>query len=137
MYKSLLTRFKGVKSKNNGNYGSIIFSSIFGVICIFLILLAFSFLVERFNVPNPLLSIISVISISFGAFIGGYTAGFKKRKNGLTTGIVAGIITYILVMIIGALISNFTEFSFLTKLIIMIIFGAIGGVLGVNAKKKY
>ena len=97
---------------------------------IFSIILTYTNIQE--NVINPVIMIITAISILIGSSIG----NIKIRKNGLLNGGIIGI-GYILIIYLISSILNW-KFSLNLQSIIMIItaiiFGILGGIIGVNRK---
>ena len=100
------------------------------LLLIFSIILTYTNIQE--NVINPVIMIITAISILIGSSIG----NIKIRKNGLLNGGIIGI-GYILIIYLISSILNW-KFSLNLQSIIMIItaiiFGILGGIIGVNRK---
>ena len=107
---------------------SIIFTLVF--LFIFSVLLTYTNISEKFT--NPTIIVITAISILIGSSIG----NIKVKKNGLLNGALIGGIYLILIYIISSIINN--NFLITKESIIMIIagmiFGMIGGIIGVNKK---
>lgn len=84
------------------------------------------------NVINPVIMIITAISILFGSSV----INSKIKKNGLINGGFVGII-YLLILYFISSILNW-KFSLNIQSIIMIAigiaFGVLGGIIGVNKK---
>ena len=97
---------------------------------IFSIILTYTNIEE--NVINPVIMIITAISILIGSSIG----STKIKKNGLINGGIIGG-SYILILYVVSSILNW-KFSLNIQSIIMIItaviFGILGGIIGVNKK---
>ena len=105
-------------------------STTFILLIIFSIILTYTNTEEK--VINPVIMIITAISILIGSSL----ANIKIKKNGLLNGgIVGGI--YILTIYLISSILNW-KFSLNIQSIIMIataiIFGVLGGIIGVNQK---
>ena len=107
---------------------SIIFTLIF--LFIFSALLTYTNISEKFI--NPTIIVITAISILIGSSIG----NLKVKRNGLLNGAIIGGMYLILIYFISSVLSQ--NFSITLESIIMIIagmiFGMIGGVIGVNKK---
>lgn len=107
---------------------SIIFTLIF--LFIFSMLLTYTNISEKFI--NPTIIVITAISILIGSSIG----NLKVKRNGLLNGAIIGGMYLILIYFISSVLSQ--NFSITLESIIMIIagmiFGMIGGVIGVNKK---
>ena len=97
---------------------------------IFAIILTYTNIEE--NVINPVIMIITAISILIGSSI----ESTKIKKNGLINGGIIGG-SYILILYVVSSILNW-KFSLNIQSIIMIItaviFGILGGIIGVNKK---
>lgn len=72
-----------------------------------------------------------------GAFIGGYIAARIKKEKGIVCGAVVGGTLFIIVLI-GAMIIGFDEVTYRTVISfgVLLIFGALGGIKGVNRKTR-
>lgn len=84
------------------------------------------------NVINPVIMVITAISILIGSSIG----NGKIKKNGLINGGIVGGIYIILIYLISSVLN--WRFSLNLQSIIMIsisvIFGILGGIIGVNKR---
>lgn len=100
------------------------------MLIIFSIILTYTNIQE--SVINPVIMIITAISILIGSSLG----NTKIRKNGLINGGIIGG-TYIIIIYLISSILNW-KFSINMQSIIMIItaivFGILGGIVGVNKK---
>lgn len=72
-----------------------------------------------------------------GAFVGGYIAARIKKEKGIVCGAVVGGTLFIIVLI-GAMIIGFDEVTYRTVISfgVLLIFGALGGIKGVNRKTR-
>ena len=97
---------------------------------IFSILLTFTQINE--NTIAPVIIVVTAISI----FIGSSIANSKIKKNGVLNGALIGGI-YIIIMYLSSSILN-RQFALTSEsaimIIIAIIFGIVGGIIGVNKK---
>ena len=119
--KTIINIFKGV---------GIALITTLVMLIIFSIILTYTNIQE--NVINPVILIITAISILLGSSL----VSMKLKKNGLINGgIIGGI--YILIIYLVSSILNW-KFSLNLQSIIMIvtavIFGVLGGIIGVNKK---
>lgn len=100
------------------------------MLIIFSIILTYTNINE--NVINPVIMIITAINILIGSSLG----NVKIRKNGLINGGMIGAI-YILIIYLISSILNW-RFSLnvqsLIMIVIAIVFGILGGIIGVNKK---
>ena len=111
-----------------GTIISIIFTLIF--LFIFSIVLTYTNMSEKFI--NPTIIVITAISILIGSSIG----NLKVKRNGLLNGAIIGAMYLIFIYFVSSILSG--NFSVTLESIIMIIagmiFGMIGGIIGVNKK---
>jgi len=112
-------------------------SSLIGMVIIILCLLLFSILITKFDAPEIMVTIMSSLALCIGAYSGGYISSKRRRQNGLLMGIISGILIYCLILIVGLIFAKTAiSFGILSKLILTLICGAIGGIFGVNSRKK-
>lgn len=117
---------------------AILFGTITGTFSSIFILVVLSFLfVKSQNIPIFVITPLTMFIIALGAFVSGYISARILRNNGLLYGIISGFIMFIIVFISGLMISG-REISTLSlvKLTLMLLMGAIGGIIGVNKKVK-
>ncbi|MBQ2937758.1 MAG: TIGR04086 family membrane protein [Clostridia bacterium] len=100
------------------------------------LLIIFSIILTYTNIQetaiNPVIMIITAISILIGSSI----VNIKIKKNGLVNGAIIGAIYIISIYLISSILN--WKFSLNLQSIIMIviaiIFGVLGGIIGVNKK---
>ncbi len=122
----------------NNTQKNIFKSSLIGVIvgtviCVALMALCSLIIVKSGGISPSYIHLIVTFLTSFGAFAGGFAAGKCEGKNGILTGSICGIILFFLILIGSFIvIRGPITFSTLTKLIVIVISGGIGGIFGVN-----
>jgi len=127
---------QNIKSNENSTIKNIFIgvgvSFIFTVIAliIFSVILTYTNIQE--SVINPVIMVITAISILLGSSI----VNAKIKKNGLINGGIVGGIYIILIYLISSILN--WRFSLNVQSIIMIlisiIFGILGGIIGVNKR---
>ncbi len=101
-----------------------------------LLLLIFSIILTYTNIDekviNPVIMIVTAISILLGSSLG----NIKIKKNGLINGGTIGAIYIVTIYLISSILN--WKFSLniqsIFMIIIAIVFGILGGILGVNRK---
>ena len=101
-----------------------------------LLLLIFSIILTYTNIDekviNPVIMIVTAISILLGSSLG----NIKIKKNGLINGGIIGAIYIVTIYLISSILN--WKFSLniqsIFMIIIAIVFGILGGILGVNRK---
>lgn len=106
------------------------FTSLMG--CLFI----FSIIVSKIDVPKGTLAVFSTVSLCVGAYFGGFSCAKKQRKNGLIMGLITGAVMFFVIFISSIIFSKTAlSISGFSKLLWAVIFGAIGGIVGVNSKR--
>lgn len=84
------------------------------------------------TIINPVIIVITAVSILIGSSI----ANMKIKKNGLLNGAVVGGIYILTIYLISSILNwNFgLEIQSIIMIIIGMIFGVLGGIIGVNKK---
>lgn len=124
--------------RESNTFMKIVKGTIMSLLITFLLLIIFSIVLTYTQIPesaiNPVIMVITAISILIGSSI----ENNKIKKNGLINGgIIGGL--YILIIYIISSILNW-KFSLNVQSIIMIaigiVFGILGGIIGVNSRNK-
>ena len=102
-----------------------------------LLLLIMAAIVASQDIPTIAVAPMAVISASIGALIGGFFGARIARKNGMLIGLLIGLLLYGLILLAGTIFFQDTSSSFwLIKLAILVACGGVGGILGVNLRKR-
>lgn len=112
---------------------SIIWGVVSGSIICTVLLFASAFLFVKIGyIPENVMSTFTIIIACIGVFFGGYIAAKISKEKGLITGMAVGLLLFIIVAVVSAsVISEPFTVATLTKSLIFIIAGAIGGFTGV------
>lgn len=122
--------------KSNLKIKSIFKGVIISFISTLILLLVFATILTYTNVSenttNPVILTVSAISILIGSSIG----NIKIKKNGIINGGTIGCLYMLIIYIISSLINNDFGLNFSSFVFIIsgVIFGIIGGIIGVNKK---
>lgn len=100
------------------------------LLLIFAIILTYTAIQE--NIINPVIIVISAISILIGSSI----STLKIKKNGMLNGGAVGLIYILTIYLISSIISASFKCNIysIIMIIVSIIAGMIGGIVGVNLK---
>ena len=93
-----------------------------------LALFAFGF-VKASYIPQFAINPIIIAVSAFSAFAAGFFAAKVSKKNGLLFGAISGLLLFVLFLLAPVLTT-------LTRLAVMVLAGAIGGLLSVSKKSK-
>lgn len=109
-------------------------------IIILTILCMLTFLSSKLILNNPIeteaYKFIMTLNIMISSFVGGFISSHRIKKNGMITGVLSGIpVLAIITIVVFSLTKNITYFLPVV-LCISIISCALGGIIGVNFKKR-
>jgi len=106
-----------------------------GVFISALLLLLFSFIMSKKDLPLFIINPFCSLLLCTACFISGYVAAKEFKKRGMLIGSACGILIYILLIILSFTVGFSVGTAAIIKLLIATLSGAVGGVLGVNAKR--
>lgn len=112
---------------------SLAVSSLIGIFFLLIAAVLISGFALLFISDFRLLRLISLIPVFTGAFSGAFICGKYRRRKGLLSGIVCGIIIYALISAAGAIFTG--RLTRISKLLLLVTAGAMGGITGVNSKR--
>ena len=128
-----------VKTISEGN----IFTSAMGaVIKAFLVtalaLLILTLFMYYGNVSDAVSGACCTVAAFMSVFFAGFMTARKKRCAGILSGLMAGCVYVLFMLVAGAVITkSFAVSSETVKMLVISVFGSIlGGILGVNTKKR-
>lgn len=75
----------------------------------------------------------AVIITAIAAFLTGRSAGKRRRRDGLATGAACALLYFLPMLLISIVTGAFGGVLMWVRLILCIVFGAAGGVAGVNS----
>ena len=115
----------------------VITSVIIGIVVSIIFLLLMSAVLATQNIPQRIIGSMSTFAVSAGAFAAGFACAKIMRKGGLAYGAICGASLCLVAMLASLTISD-SGFGMvaLFKLIFMLLSGMLGGVLGVNVKRR-
>lgn len=109
-----------------------------GAAACFLILLLMSVLMGMRDLPQATVSLFATLSFVAGGFLAGYVTAYFAQEKGLFLGLCCGAILFLVLVCAGMAVSGGAPgMQALTKFLSVLFASAIGGVLGVNKKKKF
>lgn len=112
-------------------------SVVLGAVVSVLFLVLLSLVVSAGSVPQSMIDPMAIFAMSMGAFASGLCCARVIRKNGLVCGLLCGIIFSAVILMCGfAVKDNGLGLAVLIKIMFMLISSMLGGVLGVNSKKR-
>ncbi len=108
-----------------------------GVVACTVILLIAAAIMTTGVLPTSAITPVALAAATIGSFFGGFAAARASRERGLLYGAGVGLLLFLLITIVGiAVLQELRGTMTLLKAALTIGCGALGGVLGVNVKKR-
>ncbi len=105
---------------------------------VFLTSAAFSWIATAIDLSDGAFTLMSSIALCAGCFAAAYTAAKRRRRDGIKTGLLCGAVIFLVILTAGLVfVKSFSAGGFFTKLLIILICSAVGGIVGVNSPKKF
>lgn len=105
---------------------------------VFIAALIFSAAASVIDFSDGTFTLASSLALCAGCFAAGFTAAKRRKKHGLATGLACGAVIFAVVFIGGLIcVRSFSVGGFFTKLLIIFICSAIGGIIGVNSPQRF
>ena len=119
------------------NIRPVAMSVLFGGIVCAAVLLLLALVVSTQSVPQAMIDPMAIFALSVGAFVAGFSCAKAIRRGGLLCGIVCGAV-FSLIMLICSLAVSDAGFGVpaLFRIVFILLSSMLGGVLGVNTKKR-
>jgi putative membrane protein (TIGR04086 family) len=108
-----------------------------GALCCVLVLVVMAAIMAAKDIPKVAVTPMAVVAAAFGAFMGGVVAAKISKEKGLLYGAGCGLLLFLLVMIAGfAVLRDVRGTLLIVKLAVLVGCGAVGGIVGVNIKRR-
>lgn len=88
------------------------------------------------SLDHTALSVFSIVFLCLSCVAGGFVCGRAGRKKGLVSGMICGGLGFGLILILGIICGAQPDTGTLIKLAAASLSGGVGGVMGVNKRKK-
>lgn len=130
-----------VRSEKESLFGRIIrplaIGTAVGIVACVVILLVMAAMMASGVFPSRAVTLLALVAGGVGALIGGFVTARLSRERGLLYGAGSGLLLFLLTLAAGLFLSPEGEMGlWLVKLAIMVIGGALGGLIGVNIKRR-
>ena len=125
------------KTVFNKTMRSLLIGTASGVVSCIVLLFSFASVMVLRDIPQTIVAVFSVVAVALGSLIGAFVAAKMMKQNGMLIGICCGLILYGIIILANLSIGSVSMgMPALLKLALIAIASAIGGVMGVNSKKK-
>ncbi len=132
--------YENIKSAEAGGFPSVASGFFKGVgiaaLFTFLAFAVFALILSYTPLPESTIPYIAFVSHAVGAVMSGFIPARKAGTKGLLTGGVSALLYMLVIWLVASLVSDgfYMGRHILTMFAVSLIFGAIGGILGVNFK---
>lgn len=110
---------------------------LFGAVVVFILLLIFSAVMKHNNIPQSIVPVMAIVSVSAGGFTAGFAASKLAKERGLLIGLVCGAVISAVILAAGlAVLKDSVGGIAFTKFAACIAASCIGGIAGVNGKRR-
>lgn len=115
----------------------ILIGVVVGAFCCLIILLLCAAIMAAQDIPQMAVTPMAVIAAAAGSFVGGLASAKAAGSRGIVYGAACGAALYLLVMIAGfAVLKDIRGIYALVKLAVMVGCAAVGGIIGVNTRRR-
>ncbi len=125
-------------TKEGRRLTSILKGAIAALIIATILLIAVSIFYNNTDLSTTIIQVILCIILAISSFFGGWISSKYYKKSGMQNGAICGIILFCAITFIGCIIHGFAFTPFtLFKAGAIIVFGAFGGIIGINRSAKH
>lgn len=133
---------KAIKASLSGDKTPVIKGILVGVlaaVAIILILISITAVVlyKTGTLPYKIINYVLAAILAIGVFFGSLISSKIIKEKGFLYGVLCAAIIFVITFAVGISASDSTISAFtLIKAVVLLVFGAIGGVVGVNQKDR-
>lgn len=133
-------RRKKQSKDSSGIYGylrTVLLSILAAAVIITALTALFALAMSLVTIPSAVLSGVVIVLLILAGLVSGYLSAKSIRKNGLRVGVICGVALSVLLFLFAGVIFDSVSWQIITKMLVVTAAASIGGVLGVNSRKKY
>lgn len=116
---------------------SIMLNTITAMVVMVALTALFAFIMSLVTIPSVVLTGIVMLLLIFVGFASGYLSAKSVRRDGLKVGLTCGVLISLLLFVLSGVLYDSFGWQCVTKMLVVTAASSIGGVLGVNSRKKY
>ena len=115
----------------------ILFGICISLVVLSVLVLVLAFVLSMVDISSSVLNVISIVLLIITGFTAGIISARRIFKNGIKIGLFTGACLALLLLVVSGIVTNGIGFECLSKMLVLIVSSTVGGVLGVNTRKKY
>ena len=105
---------------------------------IFIVSTLFSAVASAIDLSDGTFTVMSSFALCAGCFSAGFTAAKRRGRNGIRPGLACGGVIFAATLLFGLIfVRSFSVGGFFTKMLIILICSALGGIFGVNSPQRF
>ena len=105
---------------------------------IFIVSTLFSAVASAIDLSDGTFTVMSSFALCAGCFSAGFTAAKRRGRNGIRSGLACGGVIFAATLLFGLIfVRSFSVGGFFTKMLIILICSALGGIFGVNSPQRF
>ena len=112
----------------------------FAVVISLILFMVVALIMTGESMPDSSIRVLGPAAGLIGVFIGGFVAAFKNKKSGLLTGVFTGLAVFAVLFVLSMIFRNgdteFFSLKTLFTLLAILLASVMGGVVGVNIKRR-
>lgn len=124
------------RKRRSDKFMSFIIGLAIGYSAMLVVSVVTAFVLSFFDGASKTAGAAAVLAMSVGSYFCGRTTGKIRRRNGLKTGFLCGLLFSVLPILFSIIFAEFDGTMLFVKLIMCALFGAVGGVAGVNSDER-
>ncbi len=133
-------RRKKQSKDSSGIYGylrTVLWSILAALVVVTALTALFALVMSLVTIPSAILSGVVIALLVVAGFVSGYLAAKSIRKNGLRVGVICGAALSVLLFLLAGVVFDSVGWQIIAKMLVVTAAASVGGVLGVNSRKKY
>ena len=105
---------------------------------VFIASMIFSAIAAVIDLSEGTFALMSSFALCAGCFSGGFIAARRRGRHGIKSGLICGAVIFVTAFLFGIIfVRSFSVGGFFTKLLIIMVCSAIGGIFGVNSPQRF
>lgn len=105
---------------------------------VFIVSTVFSAVAAAIDLSDGTFTVMSSFALCAGCFSAGAAAAKRRGRNGIRCGLICGGIIFAVTLLFGIIfVRSFSVGGFFTKMLIILICSALGGIFGVNSPQRF
>lgn len=109
----------------------------FGLAVSLIFLVLFSVIISSASVSQSTITVMSFISMILGSFVGGFKTARLLKQNGLVMGIITGVCLFLVMLVLSLFfVREQISILILVKGFVVLLCSGLGGILGVNYRRR-